>query len=191
MMTKMIPETMTADIMTAQAISAPVTESEIWGALESVFDPEIPKLSVVDLGVITRVELSDNTVNGATARVTMTPTFSGCPALHTMKADIEQELKRLPLAVVEVIVSFEVPWNSNRITERGRAILQESGFAPPPVLDEKSADYFSLDVLSDVACPHCGSRQTALHNPFGPTLCRSIHYCQSCQQAFEQFKPVF
>jgi ring-1,2-phenylacetyl-CoA epoxidase subunit PaaD len=175
-------------------------ERQVWSALEGVFDPEIPRLSVVDLGVITNVEvmatcnsndsLAKTPAHRATARVTMTPTFSGCPALHTMKADIEHSVSNAGFGAVEVIVSYEVPWNSNRITPKGREILQQTGFAPPPILSEESATYFSLDVLADVACPHCGSRNTALHNPFGPTLCRAIHYCHSCQQAFEQFKPV-
>ncbi len=158
------------------------TEHDIWQALEDVMDPEIPRLSVVDLGVITGVRLDDNNV----AHVTMTPTFSGCPALHVMSDDIRERVKMLSVADVVVHVSYEIPWNSNRISERGRGILHEMGFAPPP----KHDGYIKLDVLSDVACPFCNSHNTTMQSPFGPTLCRSIHYCHSCQQAFEQFKPV-
>lgn len=159
-----------------------VTELNILEALQEVMDPEIPRLSVVDLGVITKIEVSDD--NAAT--VTMTPTFSGCPALHVMKDSIRERLKLLPLAGVEVRVSFETPWNSNRITDAGRVILREMGFAPPP----KHDGYFELDVLEQVPCPFCASSNTTLQSPFGPTLCRSIHYCNSCLQAFEQFKPL-
>lgn len=159
-----------------------VSTEDIVNALREVMDPEIPRLSVVDLGVITNVELLEENA----ARVTMTPTFSGCPALHVMKDAIGERLKLLPLAKVDVHVSFETPWNSNRITEQGRAILQEMGFAPPP----KHDGYFELDVLENIACPFCGSTNTILQTPFGPTLCRSIHYCNSCLQAFEQFKPL-
>ncbi len=159
-----------------------ILEQDILLALHEVMDPEIPRLSVVDLGVITNVEIGNNNA----VRVTMTPTFSGCPALHVMKNAIRERLELMPLSSVEVLVSFETPWNSNRISERGREILQEMGFAPPP----KHDGYFELDVLENIACPFCGSTNTALQTPFGPTLCRSIHYCNSCLQAFEQFKPL-
>lgn len=159
-----------------------ISTEEVLEALHDVMDPEIPRLSVVDLGVITHVNVTPENV----AEVTMTPTFSGCPALHVMKESIRERLELLPLSGVQVNVSFEVPWNSNRISEQGRAILQEMGFAPPP----KHDGYFELEVLERVSCPFCGSKNTILQTPFGPTLCRSIHYCNSCLQAFEQFKPL-
>jgi ring-1,2-phenylacetyl-CoA epoxidase subunit PaaD len=166
-------------------------ERKVWQALEQVFDPEIPTLSVVDLGVITNVRVDEEAI----AHITLTPTFSGCPALHVMKEDIAQSVGKLvatgEIREVKVEVSFEVPWNSNRITEKGRGILHTMGFAPPPRLEgEEGKLYVPLEVLSDVACPHCGSRKTTLQTPFGPTLCRAIHYCSSCSQAFEQFKPL-
>jgi ring-1,2-phenylacetyl-CoA epoxidase subunit PaaD len=167
------------------------TERAVWQALEQVFDPEIPKLSIVDLGVITNVRVDADRV----AHITMTPTFSGCPALHVMKDDITHKVGELAqqgvVSGVQVEVSFEVAWNSNRITDKGREILHTMGFAPPPRLEgEEGKFYVPLEVLSDVACPHCGSRNTTLQTPFGPTLCRAIHYCNSCHQAFEQFKPL-
>jgi ring-1,2-phenylacetyl-CoA epoxidase subunit PaaD len=158
----------------------------LWKALECVFDPEIPDLSVVDLGIITNISITET----GKAEITITPTFSGCPALHVIKADIEQEVRKLvaagAISDAEVKVSFETPWNSNRISEHGRAVLRSRGFAPPPRHD----GYIALEVLSNVECPYCSSRKTELLSPFGPTLCRSMHYCHSCQQAFEQFKPI-
>lgn len=157
-------------------------EERIWQALDDVKDPEIPKVSIVDLGMITDVR-----ANGAVAVVTMTPTFAGCPAIHVLKESIAERVNQLDgVERTDVKVSFEVPWNSNRITERGKQLLKESGFAPPPVHD----GYIELTVLANVACPFCGSRNTIMQTPFGPTLCRSIHYCNACLQAFEQFKPV-
>lgn len=158
-----------------------LTKEEIWKALEDVKDPEIPKVSVVDLGMVEQVELSDGR-----ATITMLPTFAGCPAIDYIRKDIIERVEQLPLEEVEVKVSFEVPWNSNRITEKGKQLLKESGLAPP----EKHEGFIELDVLADVACPYCGSRNNVLQSPFGPTLCRSIHYCKDCLQAFEQFKPV-
>jgi ring-1,2-phenylacetyl-CoA epoxidase subunit PaaD len=159
-----------------------ISREDVLNALCDVMDPEIPRLSVVDLGVITNVIITPDNF----AVITMTPTFSGCPAVHVMKDAIRERLEQMPLAGVEVVVSFEVPWNSNRISEKGRGILREMGFAPPP----KHDGYFELEVLERVPCPFCESTNTTLQSPFGPTLCRSIHYCNSCSQAFEQFKPL-
>lgn len=159
-----------------------VQEAAIWQALHDVADPEIPLLSVVDLGVITHVKVDEQN----RASITMTPTFSGCPAIQFMQDAIRERVASMPFSGVEVKVSFEEPWNSNKISERGRAILHESGFAPPP----KHDGYIELSVLEDVPCPYCGSHNTSLQSPFGPTLCRSIHYCNACSQSFEQFKPV-
>ena len=161
-----------------------ITKDEILTALHDVKDPEIPKLSVVDLGVITNVEIpSDNTV-----LVTMTPTFAGCPALNVMKEDIKNRLEVIPeIDSAEVKVSFDTKWSSDMITEEGRKILKESGFAPPHVLGN---ELVQIEILKDAECPFCGSKDTELRNSFGPTLCRAIHYCNHCKQAFEQFKPV-
>lgn len=158
------------------------TVDKIWEALDDVKDPEIPKISVVDLGMISDVRMQDDH-----AVVTLTPTFAGCPAIHVLKESIAERVNQLEgIGDTEVRVSFEVPWNSDRITERGRAILKDSGFAPPPVHE----GYIELEVISRAACPFCGSNDTEMQTPFGPTLCRSIHYCHHCLQAFEQFKPV-
>ena len=158
-----------------------VNEKDIWQALEEVMDPEIPRVSVVDLGMIHEVKLVGNS-----AVVTFLPTFSGCPALDYIQNDIKQRVEQLPLDAVEVKVTYDIPWSTNRISEKGKQLLKDSGLAPP----EPNDGYISLDVLSDTECPYCSSRNTVLQSPFGPTLCRAIHYCKNCSQAFEQFKPV-
>lgn len=159
-----------------------VTTHQLWEWLEEVKDPEIPVLSLVDLGVITGITVTDDGV-----RVEMTPTFVGCPALDRMKDDTISLLHRKGIKNVQVEVNFKKAWTSDKITEKGRAALKQFGLAPPPsgkVLVE------DLDVLEHVACPRCNGTNTQLKNPFGPTLCRSIHYCTDCREAFEQFKPV-
>lgn len=159
-----------------------VTTHQLWEWLEEVKDPEIPVLSLVDLGVITGITVTDDGV-----RVEMTPTFVGCPALDMMKDDTISLLHRKGIKNVQVEVNFKKAWTSDKITEKGRAALKQFGLAPPPsgkVLVE------DLDVLEHVACPRCNGTNTQLKNPFGPTLCRSIHYCTDCREAFEQFKPV-
>ncbi len=158
-----------------------ITEKEIWEAIEQVKDPEIPVLSVVDLGVITEVILSGDSVS-----VKMTPTFSGCPALKLMEKQVGDAVKSLGFEDVTVSTNFDVAWDTNRISEKGREIIKNFGLAPPP----KHAGNPDLDLLKLTSCPHCNSENTTMKSPFGPTLCRSLHYCYDCLQAFEAFKPI-
>lgn len=160
-----------------------MTKEDVFQAIERVTDPEIPTISVVDMGIITGVEVVDDN----TVRVAMTPTFVGCPAIDVMKHDVEQAVRELGVENVVVDVNFDVPWTTNRLTEKGRAALLKHGLAPPEPFDTLALE---LEVLNNVACPYCGSHNTTLKSPFGPTLCRSLHYCNACLQAFEGFKPV-
>ena len=157
-----------------------LSKEQLLDALQTVPDPEIPSVSIVDLGIITSLEIEDQQV-----KVTMTPTFVGCPAIEVMKQGVEDVLKKL-CSQYSVTVNYDIPWDSNRISEKGRQALKEFGLAPPPVYDT----VLSLEILHMVSCPYCNSQNTYMQTPFGPTLCRSIHYCNSCLQAFEQFKPV-
>ena len=161
-----------------------MTEADIIQALHTVMDPEIPTISVVDMGVITGVQiLSSNNV-----LVTMTPTFVGCPAIDVMRKDAEAAVRGLGVEFVTVQVNYDIPWSTNRLTERGKAALLKHGLAPPMHFDDTIE--LQLDILNDTACPFCGSHNTVMKSPFGPTLCRSLHYCNNCLQAFEGFKPV-
>jgi ring-1,2-phenylacetyl-CoA epoxidase subunit PaaD len=157
------------------------TKEEIYSWLEEVKDPEIPVLSLVDLGVITDIEISE-----AGVKVEMTPTFVGCPALDMMKREVTEVLKKRGIENVAIDVTFRKPWTSDLISEKGRQALKKFGLAPPP-----SREVFTdLEVLEYAICPRCNGTDTELKNPFGPTLCRSIHYCNQCREAFEQFKPL-
>jgi ring-1,2-phenylacetyl-CoA epoxidase subunit PaaD len=155
--------------------------ADIWHALHDVKDPEIPVLSVVDLGVIRSVEVVENGVV-----VAMTPTFSGCPALDVMRAEVEACVRRLGADAVEVRVVLSPPWSTDLITDTGRAILQDFGLAPP----RRHGGLIQLIFDEEAACPYCGSTNTQVKNTFGSTLCRAIYYCNSCQQPFEQFKAL-
>ena len=157
-----------------------LNKEHILQALEQVTDPEIPTVSLVDLGIITGIECQEDSV-----QVTMTPTFVGCPGIEVMKQGVEEVLRSFTNKCT-VIVNYDIPWDSNRVTEKGRKALKDFGLAPPPKYDI----VLNLDILHSVSCPYCNSQNTVLQTPFGPTLCRSIHYCNSCLQAFEQFKPV-
>jgi ring-1,2-phenylacetyl-CoA epoxidase subunit PaaD len=157
-----------------------------WHELEQIPDPEIPAISVVDLGVIGDVHESDDTLV-----VDLLPTFIGCPAIDVMRHEIGERLTALDLADrVEVRVTFDPPWTSDRISERGRERLRASGFAPPVAAPSGHDGLAELAVLPIAECPYCGSRNTTLENPFGPTLCRAIYHCADCRQPFEQFKRI-
>lgn len=159
-----------------------ITEKEIWLALEVVKDPEIPTLSMVDMGIITKVEVRGE----SNVYVEMTPTFTGCPAIKMMENMVAERLAEIGIEKIEVTTNFNKPWNSNKLTERGLMCLKKHGLAPPP----KHQGEITMEILEHSVCPHCGSKNTEMKTPFGPTLCRSMHYCNDCLQAFEQFKPV-
>lgn len=158
-----------------------ITAGEVLEWLEEVKDPEIPVLSLNDLGVITAV-----TVEGDGVRIEMTPTFVGCPALDMMQSEIREALIKRGVSKVEIKVSYKEAWTSDKISEKGRDALKKFGLAPPPARQL----FTDLDVLKHALCPRCGQSNTELRNTFGPTLCRSIHYCNDCREAFEQFKPL-
>ncbi|WP_348655161.1 1,2-phenylacetyl-CoA epoxidase subunit PaaD [uncultured Roseivirga sp.] len=159
-----------------------ISAEQIKQWLDSVKDPEIPVLSLNDLGVITGIDIG----NDGKVTVNMTPTFAGCPAMDVMQQDVEQVLQENGIANYEVRVSFDTQWNSNMISEKGRKALAEFGLAPPP----KHNLIVDIDIIEHAKCPNCGSDNTEMKTPFGPTLCRSIHYCHNCLNAFEQFKPL-
>ena len=157
-----------------------ISESHITSLLEEIMDPEIPTISIVDLGIVTGIDISDKEV-----KIILTPTFSGCPALKTMEDMVREKLSSHGISNT-VVTSFKVQWNTNMISEKGLVALKKHGLAPPP----RHKGYVELDVLSDIPCPLCNSRNTTMQTPFGPTLCRSMHYCKNCLNGFEAFKPV-
>lgn len=159
-----------------------VLSQKIYAALEQVKDPEIPVLSVVDMGIITKVIAENN----QSATVHMTPTFVGCPAIDVMKKDIEKAVLQAGFEQVEVLVDFETRWTSDRMGIEAKQKLEKFGIAPPVHIDGN----ISEEALNKVRCPHCGSTDTTLNAPFGSTLCRAIRFCFSCKQGFEQFKPI-
>jgi ring-1,2-phenylacetyl-CoA epoxidase subunit PaaD len=157
-----------------------VTAELIWEALAEIPDPELPAVSLVDLGVVREVEVERDRV-----RVSFTPTFLGCPAVEVMRTLMADRIRALG-AEPEVEISPE-GWSSDRITEDGRRKLRESGFAPPT----GAAPATLVQIQTAVhRCPYCGSEDTRLENLFGPTPCRSIRYCNACRQPFEQFKTL-
>jgi ring-1,2-phenylacetyl-CoA epoxidase subunit PaaD len=161
-------------------------EAAVWAALAEVRDPEIPPVSITDLGIVERVVVTDDAVE-----IELLPTFAGCPALDVIRADAE----RAGVAVaedreVEVRFVYSPPWTSDRITPAGREALRSHGLTPPGeglvFLPLASLGTATVD---PAPCPFCGSTDTELESAFGPTLCRSTHFCRTCRNPFEAFKP--
>jgi ring-1,2-phenylacetyl-CoA epoxidase subunit PaaD len=170
--------------------AAPARETAVWATLAEIADPEIPAISLVDLGVIRGFAFEARPTGGERLTVELMPTFVGCPAIEVMRQQIGERLTELGLAdEVAVKLTFAEPWTSDRITPAGRAALRASGFAPPVAIGS-TFNGESLAVLPIATCPYCASRNTTLENPFGPTLCRAIYHCADCRQPFEAFKPV-
>jgi ring-1,2-phenylacetyl-CoA epoxidase subunit PaaD len=160
-----------------------VSAAAVWDALARIPDPEIPVISLVELGVVKDVAVEDGRV-----RVELTPTFLGCPALERMKAELERAIAELG-AQADVEVVLDDSWSTDRITPAGREKLREAGFAPPAPREAGAPQLVQLRGGLH-RCPYCGSTETRLENLFGPTPCRSLRYCESCRQPFEQFKTI-
>jgi len=153
-------------------IAAAPSERDVRAALAEVPDPEIPVLSVVDLGIVHRVDVRPDGID-----VAILPTFVGCPALDLIRASIGDHLAERFGRPVRVDTTFEVPWTSDRISAAGRTALRRAGIAPPSAAE-------------DVRCPFCASADVVMDSAFGPTQCRSLFYCRGCRQPFEALKSV-
>lgn len=163
-------------------MSGPTAEA-VWAALAELPDPEIPVVSLVDLGVIREVAVDEGRV-----RVDFAPTFTGCPALDAMQRAIRERVEELG-ASCEVRVLRGDAWSTDMITPAGRERLRAAGFAPPAPRASGPVTLVQLE-RSPHRCPYCGSTETRLDNLFGPTPCRSLRYCTACRQPFEQLKTI-
>lgn len=166
------------------SVSTGTVEERVWDALAGVPDPEIPAVSVVDMGMIRELSVTDGV-----ASVVVLPTFTGCPAIPIIERDVAAAARTVDgVTEVHVRTSFDPPWTDDRITEDGRRKLKDFGLAPPtgkgPVLITE------IGLPAVARCPFCGSTDTRAENPFGPTPCRALYYCEGCRNPFEQFKPV-
>ena len=171
----------------ANGVTRRPTVVAIRAALADVTDPEIPVISIVDLGIVDRVEVVEPE---GVIQVTLLPTFVGCPALEMIRAAVTERLGLFGRPV-RVDFAYSPPWTSDRISPRGRERLRRGGFAPPTAaLATGGPILISLSAAPPVSCPHCGSRGTVAENAFGPTACRSIHYCTACRQPFEAIKAI-
>ena len=157
-----------------------VTEKEIWAYLEEVSDPEIPVLTVVDLGVVRAVEITETRCH-----VTITPTYSGCPAMKMIEEQIIEKLTEKGIENVKVSLVLSPAWTTDWLTESGKNKLREYGIAPPEHEVDKSVLFSEPTV---VPCPQCESRNTKMISQFGSTACKAHYQCNECLEPFDYFK---
>lgn len=173
--------------MTSATTADPYTSSpaEIVGA---VLDPEMPMVTLADLGIVRDVTVADDSV-----RVLITPTYSGCPAMLTIRSDIESALARHGYRDVEIVTQLEPAWTTDWITATGRRKLVAAGYSPPGPAPQRTTGPIPLTLTArprDVACPHCGSAATTLVSEFGATLCKAHYRCMECAEPFDHVKEI-
>lgn len=170
--------------MPTQSVSA----DQVWAWLGEVPDPEIPVISVVDLGIVREVGF-----DGDTCVVTITPTYSGCPAMQVIAEDVEQALHARGLAQVRIATRLTPAWTTDWMSEAGKLALKGYGIAPPvqQVIDisglSRGVKRHAIQ-QPQVACPHCGSTHTQLTSQFGSTPCKALYKCLDCREPFDYFK---
>jgi ring-1,2-phenylacetyl-CoA epoxidase subunit PaaD len=161
------------------------TRDEVLAILDTVMDPEVPVLSVRELGIVRDVDVDPS---GAVA-VTVTPTYSGCPAIRVIEQDITTALHDAGIGDVRIETVYSPPWTSDWIPESGRAKLKAYGIAPPAaVATNDLVQLLHARAARAPQCPYCDSRDTEIRSEFGSTACKSICWCRSCGQPFEEFK---
>ena len=163
-------------------VDTPRTSESVLAILSTVMDPEVPVISVVELGIIRAAR-----VEGDTAYVTVTPTYSGCPAMHEIEADIRAALVANGIREVVVDTVFAPAWTTDWIGPEAREKLRAYGIAPPGRAEPQGLITLTR-ARAAVPCPFCASHDTRLQSEFGSTACKAIHVCNSCRQPFDEFK---
>ena len=164
-----------------------LTAGRFWNALEGVPDPEVPVLSVVDLGVVRDIRV--DAAGGV--EVDITPTYSGCPAMREIESGIVAALEAAGAATVQVTTVFTPAWTTDWILPEARERLRAYGIAPPgPAAPESEVLVPLLRRSAPVPCPFCGSSRTEERSHFGSTACKALHFCPDCRQPFEHFKAI-
>lgn len=157
------------------------SEEDIWRYLEEVPDPEIPVISVIDLGVVRAVEVGED----GGVRVTITPTYSGCPAMNEIATGIRLKLLENGFRDIQIVEQLSPAWTTGWLSESGREKMKAYGIAPPLAVSS-GAGLFEEE--SEIECPQCGSRDTEPVSQFGSTACKALYQCRTCREPFDYFK---
>jgi ring-1,2-phenylacetyl-CoA epoxidase subunit PaaD len=165
--------------MVTTALSDADLRRRAWEVAARVVDPEIPVLTIADLGVLREVEVSDGHVE-----VAITPTYSGCPAMNMIALEIELALEREGFAKPKIRTVLSPAWTTDWMSDDGRRKLKDYGIAPPQAASSRRA----LFGVQEVACPQCGSANTELLSEFGSTSCKALWRCKACREPFDYFK---
>lgn len=160
------------------------TTEQLWECLATVSDPEIPVISIIDLGIVRELAWRDTDV----CEVTITPTYSGCPAMHVIADNVEHALRGLGVEKISIKTQLSPAWTTDWMSPAGREKLKAYGIAPPM---QSAIDISALGsrVVPDIACPQCGSMHTRLLSQFGSTACKALYRCNECLEPFDYFKP--
>ncbi len=161
-----------------------LSPDEVYGVLNTVMDPEVPVISVVELGIVRDVAIQNDAVT-----ITITPTYSGCPAMHEIEADIRTALLERGVRDVKVKLVLSPAWTTDWIGPEAREKLRAYGIAPPGRAEPQGLITLTR-ARAPVSCPFCGSSDTRLQSEFGSTACKAIHVCNSCRQPFDEFKAL-
>lgn len=163
--------------------SITITEAEVWEVLEQIPDPEIPVISITELGVVRDVK-----IDGSSIAIKITPTYSGCPATNVFEQDIKVEMDKLGFEEVSISFQYSPAWTTDWLNEEARDKLRKFGIAPPEgtTKDKK----FLLGEDPTVRCPQCKSTNTVMTSQFGSTACKSLYKCNDCLEPFDYFKCI-
>jgi len=157
-----------------------ISKEEVYGWLSTVTDPEVPVLTILDLGIVRDVEISGDSV-----KILITPTYSGCPAMDVISIGIRMALMSRGIGKVDIELKLSPAWTTDWMTEEGKQKLKAYGIAPP---NRKAFQPLGLFEEDKVSCPRCGSEETEMVSQFGPTSCKALFKCLSCKEPFEHFK---
>jgi ring-1,2-phenylacetyl-CoA epoxidase subunit PaaD len=169
-----------------------ITAGQVWAWLADVPDPEIPVISIVDLGIVRAVDL-DHSHESVVATITITPTYSGCPAMAVIADAVTAALRGHGLSAVTLRTQIVPAWTTDWMSEGGKARLRDYGIAPPRPLADGQGQVIDISRLRDgprpmVCCPRCGSARTEALSQFGSTPCKALYRCLACREPFDYFK---
>ena len=165
-------------------VVAKETYKHIWKLFEEIPDPEIPVLSILDLGIVRKVALKNDILI-----ITITPTYSGCPAMNQIEDDIVSKLKENDIENIRVEMTYDPPWTTDWINDEAKQRLEDYGIAPPVKGSQDKGELFK-ERVKNVRCPVCKSTSTKVISQFGSTACKALYKCEDCLEPFDYFKCI-